>query len=45
MEIHTPEPLVPEPGLFGVKITIAKLKRHKFATCLLNSGRTDSGSR
>jgi hypothetical protein len=27
IEIHTAEPLVPDPGRFEVEITIAKLKR------------------
>jgi hypothetical protein len=29
MEIHTAEPLVPDPGSFEVEIAIAKLKRYK----------------
>jgi hypothetical protein len=29
MDIHTAEPLVPEPGLVEVEIVIGKLKRHK----------------
>jgi hypothetical protein len=28
-EIHTTEPLVPEPSAFEVEIAIEKLKRHK----------------
>jgi len=28
-EIHTAEPLVPEPSAFEVEMTIEKLKRHK----------------
>jgi hypothetical protein len=28
-EMHTPEPLVPEPGSFEVEITIEKLKNYK----------------
>ena len=28
-EIHTAEPLVPEPSAFGVEMAIEKLKRHK----------------
>jgi hypothetical protein len=28
-DIHTPEPLVPEPSLVEVEIAIGKLKRHK----------------
>jgi hypothetical protein len=28
-EIHTAEPLVPEPNVFEVEIAIEKLKRHK----------------
>jgi hypothetical protein len=29
MDIHTAEPLVPEPSLVEVKIAIGKLKRYK----------------
>jgi hypothetical protein len=29
IEIHTAEPLVPDPSPFEVKIAIAKLKKHK----------------
>jgi len=29
-EIHTAEPLVPEPSTFEVELTIEKLKSHKF---------------
>jgi hypothetical protein len=29
MDIHTPEPLVPESNLVKVEITIVKLKRYK----------------
>jgi hypothetical protein len=28
-QMHTAEPLVPEPSSFEVEITIGKLKRHK----------------
>jgi len=28
-EIHTAEPLTPEPSAFGVEMAIEKLKRHK----------------
>jgi hypothetical protein len=28
-EIHTAEPLLPEPGAFEVEVAIAKIKRHK----------------
>jgi hypothetical protein len=28
-EIHTAEPLVPEPSAFEVELAIEKLKRHK----------------
>jgi len=28
-EIHTAEPLVPEPSTFEIKLAIEKLKRHK----------------
>jgi hypothetical protein len=31
MDIHTAEPLVPEPSLVEVEIAIGKLKRYKFA--------------
>jgi hypothetical protein len=29
MDIHTADPLVPEPSLVEVEIAIGKLKRHK----------------
>jgi hypothetical protein len=29
-EIHTAEPLVPQPSAFDVEMAIEKLKRHKF---------------
>jgi hypothetical protein len=29
IEIHTPEPIVPDPSTFEVGIVIAKLKRYK----------------
>jgi hypothetical protein len=33
IEIHTAEPLVPDPSPFEVEIAIAKLKRYKFPGC------------
>jgi hypothetical protein len=30
IEIHTPEPLIPDPSLFEVGIAVAKLKTYKF---------------
>jgi hypothetical protein len=29
MEMHTAEPLVPDPNLFEVEIAVAKLKKNK----------------
>jgi hypothetical protein len=29
MEVHTAEPLVPDPSLFEVEIGVAKFKRYK----------------
>jgi hypothetical protein len=31
-EIHTGEPLVPKPVVFGVEVAVEKLQRHKLAS-------------
>jgi hypothetical protein len=45
IEIHTAEPLVPDPSLFEVEIVIAKLRSYKSPGSDEISGRTDSSRR
>ena len=45
MEIHTAEPLVPEPSAFEFDVAIGKLKRHKPGTDQIPAEMIKAGSR